>query len=118
VALKHLRFVCSVVNLLLLSLGGGFVAFAQPYQVDIEPIGLEQGLLHREVNAIYQDSRGLVWIATPLGINRYDGYRIKWFTKQTHGLPTNDFGLITEDQKGRIWFLEREPWESILFFKQ
>ena len=31
------------------------------------------GLSSSQINCIYKDSRGYVWIGTPYGLNRYDG---------------------------------------------
>ena len=35
------------------------------------------GLSSTQVNTIFRDSKGFVWIGTPYGLNRYDGYRFK-----------------------------------------
>jgi len=37
------------------------------------------GLSNSQVNCVYRDSRGFVWIGTVYGLNRYDGYRVKTF---------------------------------------
>lgn len=75
----------------------------QDYHLDIRQLSVEDGLLHREVSVIHQDRNGFIWIATPLGLNRYDGYKFKYFTRKTHALQTNRFDIISEDQGGRIW---------------
>lgn len=83
--------------------GLGGKLLAQDYHLDIRQLGVKEGLLHREVNVIHQDRSGFLWFATPLGLNRYDGYRFKHFTRKTHLLQTNRFDLISEDQDGRLW---------------
>ncbi|WP_207420919.1 hybrid sensor histidine kinase/response regulator transcription factor [Desertivirga brevis] len=37
------------------------------------------GLSHNQVNTIYKDSQGFLWVGTLAGLNRYDGYRFKVF---------------------------------------
>ncbi len=41
---------------------------------NIQFIGVEDGLSHRHVEAIFQDSKGIMWIGTEFGLDRYDGY--------------------------------------------
>ncbi|MDR6340623.1 signal transduction histidine kinase/ligand-binding sensor domain-containing protein/AraC-like DNA-binding protein [Filimonas zeae] len=36
--------------------------------------GIENGLSHNQVNVIYKDEDGFVWVGTQEGLNRYDGY--------------------------------------------
>ena len=33
------------------------------------------GLSNSQINYIFQDSKGFIWIGTSYGLNRYDGYR-------------------------------------------
>ena len=35
------------------------------------------GLSNSQINYLFQDSRGFVWIGTSYGLNRYDGYRFR-----------------------------------------
>ena len=49
-------------------------SFAQPTAYRVENITDEQGLADRVVNAIIQDRRGFIWIASIDGLTRYDGY--------------------------------------------
>ena len=37
------------------------------------------GLSNSQVLSILRDSKGVVWIGTPYGLNRYDGYRVRTF---------------------------------------
>ena len=51
-------------------------AHAQEYIADVQQFGVAEGLSHREVGAILQDSRGFMWFGTPFGLNRFDGRRV------------------------------------------
>ena len=56
-------------------------------------------------NHVYQtlvDHYGYLWMATPNGVVRYNGYEMKTFNV-SNGLPNNDVWDLFEDKKGRIW---------------
>ncbi|WP_430934621.1 hybrid sensor histidine kinase/response regulator transcription factor [Saccharicrinis sp. 156] len=65
-----------------------------------------EGLSQNDVNCIFQDSRGFIWIGTNDGLNRYDGYQFKIYRKQPrqkNGLVGNIIQSITEDNEGNLW---------------
>ena len=64
------------------------------------------GLSNSQINYIFQDSKGFVWIATSYGLNRYDGYRFRTFysdANDTTTLRNNYVNDIWEDYAGRLW---------------
>jgi streptogramin lyase len=72
----------------------------------LEHIGMEQGLSSNKVNCIFQDKKGFMWFGTDYGLNRYDGYSFKVFTKikdDSLSLTDNDIKCITQDATGNIW---------------
>lgn len=89
---------------------------AQEYIAKVEHYGVEQGLSHREVNHIYQDSRGFVWIGTPNGLNRFDGYSFRLYTKEKDGLLFNDVQCISEDAEGWLWLVGPYYIDAICLF--
>lgn len=54
------------------------------------------------VKSVYQDSRGMLWVATNNGLNIYDGYDFYSLYK-THGLNSNVVNHVTEDKGGHIY---------------
>ncbi|WP_207533435.1 hybrid sensor histidine kinase/response regulator transcription factor [Desertivirga arenae] len=67
---------------LLLSLSLAIVQFplqAQESTYTFSHLNNSQGLSHNQVNTIYKDKQGFLWIGTLAGLNRYDGYRFKIF---------------------------------------
>lgn len=69
-------------------------------------INTSQGLSHRKVNCIIQDSRGFIWIGTNDGLNRYDGKSFVVFRNipgNTASLSGNVITALHEDKKGLIW---------------
>ena len=64
------------------------------------------GLSNSQVNCLLRDSRGYLWVGTPYGLNRYDGYRFRTFyynDKDTTSLRNNYIDEIYEAYDGRLW---------------
>ena len=65
-----------------------------------------QGLSSSQINCIFKDSKGFVWIGTPYGLNRYDGYRVKTFysnLRDTTTMRDNYTDRVYEDAEGQLW---------------
>lgn len=75
----------------------------QDYIVDIQHFTVEDGLSHREVHSVFEDSRGFVWIGTKYGLNRFDGHNFKIFSSEKNGLANNEVYHIFEDTEGWLW---------------
>ena len=64
------------------------------------------GLSNSQLNCLFQDSKGYVWIGTSYGLNRYDGYRFRTFYSNAHDtltLRSNYVDMIWEDFDGKLW---------------
>lgn len=88
----------------------------QEYIANVQHFGVEQGLSHREVNCIFQDSRGFIWIGTPNGLNRFDGYSFRLYTREKDGLPFNDIRVVSEDADGWLWLIGPALKKTICLF--
>ena len=65
---------------------------------------IADGLAGMQVEAIYQDRRGLLWVATADGgVSRFDGTRFETFGL-AEGLPHRTVMAIAEDADGRLLF--------------
>ena len=65
-----------------------------------------EGLSSSQINSIFKDSRGFVWIGTPYGLNRYDGYRVKNYysnPRDTTTMRDNYVDQIYEAADGKLW---------------
>ena len=74
--------------------------------VVFEKITTVEGLSQNDVNDIFQDKNGFLWIATNDGLNRYDGYSFKTFSLEPYsseGISSNLVYCMTEDLDGNIW---------------
>ena len=64
------------------------------------------GLSNSQVNYLFQDSRGFIWIGTSYGLNRYDGYRFRTYYSDPNDsttLRSNYVDQIWEDSDGKLW---------------
>lgn len=87
------------------------LAFSNLYGQDYwkeQRISVEQGLSNRFVRSVTQDSRGLTWISTNFGLNRYDGHQMNVMTKESHGLQSNIIQEIFPDPNQFLWLVERD----------
>lgn len=67
---------------------------------------IDQGLSQSVVNALFQDSKGFIWIGTQNGLNKFDGYSFESFTtnpNDTTTISNNWIYSITEDRDGNLW---------------
>ncbi len=78
---------------------------AQPYVAWVKHYGPEDGLAHREVNAIFQDRAGFIWFGTRFGLSRFDGKTFTNFTKDRSGLAFDDIQSIAQDADGMLWLM-------------
>ncbi|MEN8120860.1 MAG: two-component regulator propeller domain-containing protein [Bacteroidota bacterium] len=75
-------------------------------KISYQSLDIESGLSSLFVEHILQDKYGFMWIATPYGLNMYDGYSIKVY-KSNHldssSLCTDFINKVYEDKSGVIW---------------
>jgi ligand-binding sensor domain-containing protein len=94
-----------LVALLLPSAASAADARVAPASARFVRLGSEQGLSNDNVNAVYQDRAGFVWLATEEGLSRYDGYAFTVFEHERGNdrtLPDNYMAGVYEDRAGRL----------------
>lgn len=67
----------------------------------------KDGLSNSHVNAVAQDSKGFIWIATNDGLNRFDGLKFETFYNipgDSSSVSSNTVFTIFSDRDSRIWF--------------
>lgn len=60
------------------------------------------GLPSSRIYGMMTDRHGYLWLSTPKGVVKYNGYDFKVFG-QAQGLPSDDIWYTCEDSLGRIW---------------
>ncbi|MDW7694131.1 two-component regulator propeller domain-containing protein [Flammeovirgaceae bacterium SG7u.111] len=66
-----------------------------------------QGLSHNFTKCTFQDSNGIIWVATEGGINKFDGYDFRVFefdSEDPKSVSHNNILDIDSDSKGDLWF--------------
>lgn len=76
---------------------------AQEYIEQTEHFSLENGLSHRDVQCAYQDRQDFMWFGTKYGLDRFDGLKFRWYTKENNGLQSNEINHILGDVDGTMW---------------
>ncbi|WP_455587075.1 hybrid sensor histidine kinase/response regulator transcription factor [Bacteroides sp.] len=64
------------------------------------------GLPTNDVQQVYQDEEGYIWMATRNGLAQYDGYEMKVYKSNIYNwnlLGNNNISCITEDTEHRLW---------------
>lgn len=79
---------------------------AQDIEFIFDYYGVEDGLSQSEVICIFQDSRGLIWIGTQAGLNRFDGRNFISYDKDpldSNSISSGWVYSIAEDFNGNLW---------------
>ena len=86
---------------LLLTIFGSLTACAQMGKL----FNADNHLSSNYACCVFQDRDGFIWVATRNGLNRYDGYQFRVFTKEDEesGLTSNYINCITQNRKGTIF---------------
>lgn len=82
------------------------VGFAQVKNLQFSRLSVEDGLSQSAVMAIFQDSRGYMWLGTQDGLNKYnsvDFITYRHNPSDSLSLPGNAISEIYEDRKGNLW---------------
>ncbi|MBC7485355.1 MAG: response regulator [Cytophagaceae bacterium] len=87
-------------------LWGSFLAYSQIGQYKVYNLTSEDGLLSDNVECLFQDSYGFLWIGSNDGVVRWDGYNFKKYIHQegdVNTLSNNIIYTIVEDSRRRLW---------------
>jgi ligand-binding sensor domain-containing protein len=74
--------------------------------IKFENISVREGLSQNTPNCIFQDSRGLIWVGTEDGLNKYDGYEFEIFKPEVNDPASISMAkiiCIEEDDDRNLW---------------
>ncbi len=80
--------------------------FAQGQQYEFSQLNNTNGLSSNQVESVFRDSRGFLWIGTNMGLNRYDGTNFKVYKNDPKDRKSPMFDCLTnikEDVDGNLW---------------
>lgn len=75
---------------------------AQSHLLQYRTLSPADGLAGSAVYSMEQDDQGFIWIATSEGIQQYDGYRFRTYSKATHPLRSSLYRRLI-NVCGKIW---------------
>lgn len=90
--------------IILLFVGVSLEIFGQEYAY--RNYTIHDGLVQMQVQCVFQDSRGFLWIGTKGGVSKFDGEKFENF-KKSDGLAGLHINDIIEDNEGTIWFASK-----------
>lgn len=82
------------------------LAYGQSARPCFRRLTYNDGLSDNKVNCILKSHDGFLWIGTPMGLNRFDGYRVRSFFSKpgtSTSLPDNVILSLAEDKDGMLW---------------
>ncbi|SDB37160.1 Two component regulator propeller [Flavobacteriaceae bacterium MAR_2010_188] len=91
-------------NLIIYSLFFLFVTIGFGQQLPFKTFTTQDGLIHSNITALAEDSKGLLWIGTPFGLNWFDGNRFYEPPLKAH---TGQLFITKfyKDPNGSMWVL-------------
>jgi ligand-binding sensor domain-containing protein len=81
-------------------------SYSQAGNIKFENISIKDGLSQSSPNCILQDSRGILWIGTEDGLNKYDGYSFIVFKPEVNNpgsISNNRIKCLLETSDGNLW---------------
>jgi ligand-binding sensor domain-containing protein/CheY-like chemotaxis protein/AraC-like DNA-binding protein len=94
------------IGILALLLSLNFHANGQHQNYNVYGISVDQGLPTNDIQYIYPDSHGFLWIATYEGVFRWDGYAFKRYRhheKDSSSINHNIVYTVFEDSEKNLW---------------
>ncbi len=74
----------------------------------IRTYGPKEGLTNTNIQVLYRDAEGVLWIGTTGGLFRFWGGAFETLTRDNGGLSSEDVGSIFEDREGSLWVGTRD----------
>lgn len=105
----------TILNLLFLT----HLLLSQTANLRIKHYSLEEGISHRLVTKVMKDDRGFIWLATPNGLNRFDGYDFLHFSAYqdaSRKVSGNYVGDIVTHQSGKLVIFYKDKEHIFDFF--
>ncbi len=117
-------FLLSLLTTILLQAQGDFDASNAGIPLRFEAINADKGLPQKRISGLFQDHLGFIWLGTPNGLVKYDGYEFQ--TYQYHQSDSINAALgrrlllanrITEDANGDLWLngVHRSQKQQLIF---
>ena len=80
---------------------------AQPNYLRFSHLTVDDGLSSNRIRCIHKDSKDYLWLATDVGLDRYDSYQVKKYRsseKKPGSISSDLLTCIYEDHDRNLWF--------------
>ena len=101
-----------------------FAPFAQQTNFEFRLYDFDDGLTHRNVFKVQQDTNGFIWLATINGLNKFDGHQFTHYTSEIGNfrIPNNYLTDMLIDKKNQLWLgsgaeLIKVDWSEVKYFQ-
>ncbi|MEO1624533.1 MAG: two-component regulator propeller domain-containing protein, partial [Bacteroidota bacterium] len=84
--------------------------------VNVQFFSVEQGVSDRTVFCVNEDDRGIIWVGTGNGLNRFDGKEFVPVRLESQGFPSGDVVGIKKDEEGLFWIQKMRGVRSYIRF--
>lgn len=105
---KTIQYIFKTISFVLV-----FITLINPYEaksvnseISFDIFSQENGLPNNQIQCVYQDKKGWMWIGTSQGLSRFDGYSFVNFLpnpNDSNSIEGNLIRVITEDSKGNLY---------------
>ncbi len=78
----------------------------QPQDIISRTYTMKEGLSHDAILCLLQDSQGFIWVGTPSGLNKFDGYHFTTYLENpsdSNSLTNGWVNCLWEDKQQRLW---------------
>ena len=92
---------------MLLWFSGTSGAYAQSQYSKFDYLTINDGLSSNRIRCIYKDNKDYLWIATDVGLDKYDSYQVKKYRHADNipgSISSDILTCIYEDSKKNLWF--------------
>ena len=110
ISYRHRLVVKKIIMIMMLCSSIVLPCRAQHPDLIFDHYSVEDGLSQSTVLNIFEDSRGFIWLCTPDGLNKFDGYSFTVYRNikgDTNSISSNHPIFIFEDSKGDLWIGHR-----------
>lgn len=79
---------------------------AQQRRIEFGHLSIEQGLSQNFIYGVVKDKKGFVWVCTPDGLNKYDGYNFTVYRNNpldSSSISSNMVRTLIVDHAGNLW---------------
>ncbi len=105
--LKMWKMLFVLLNLFIFgSIGTPSFLLAENHNLVFHRLTLDDGLSNSDINQIFQDKQGFIWMCTDDGLDVFDGYTFKTYkhnATDSTSISSNTVLCIAEDTEEQIW---------------